>query len=100
MASNYEFDCDTKDPICNELSLYKKTCLAKKGKDCDIVLDKTKDDVCALILKDKTYFGNDDDQDDAGAKVDDDEDDDDEDDAGAKDDDDQDDAGAKVDDDD
>jgi hypothetical protein len=78
LASNYEFDCDTKDPICDELSLYKKACLAKKGKDCDVVLDKTKDDVCALILKDKTYFGNDDDdQDDAGAKVDDDEDDDD-----------------------
>jgi hypothetical protein len=52
LASNYEFDCDTKDPICDELSLYKKACLAKKGKDCDVVLDKTKDDVCALILKD------------------------------------------------
>ena len=46
--------------------MFKKSCLDKNGKDCNIISGKTKDDVCTKFVSDKDYFkqNNDDDDDD------------------------------------
>jgi hypothetical protein len=44
--------------------LFKKSCLDKNGKDCNIITGKTKDDVCTKFVSDKDYFKQNDDDDD------------------------------------